>query len=173
MSTTQSPVVVCGYRPGIIGRIAEMHACYYSRHAGFGQFFESRVASGVAEFTGRLSSPRNGLWAILDGDRLVGSIAVDGEDLGGDAAHLRWFILDEGYRGQGLGRVLMAEAMTFCDKNCFPLTRLWTLSTLSAARTLYERFGFTLEEEFSGTQWGKEILEQVFVRTAHSSATPE
>ena len=153
-----------GYRPGIIGRIAEMHAVYYSRGAGFGQFFEARVASGVAEFTGRLSSSRNALWAALDGERIVGSIAVDGEDLGENTGHLRWFILDEGFRGGGAGRRLLAEAVAFCDTCRFDRTRLWTFSTLLAARTLYERFGFALEEEFAGTQWGEEVQEQVFVR---------
>ena len=33
--------------------ITEMHAAFYARHAGFGQFFESQVATGVAEFAGR------------------------------------------------------------------------------------------------------------------------
>ena len=59
MSDKKALPLARGYRPGIIGRIAEMHAVYYSRRAGFGQFFEARVASGVAEFTSRLSSSRN------------------------------------------------------------------------------------------------------------------
>lgn len=29
-------------------------------------------------------------------ERLVGSVAIDGEDLGNNEAHLRWFILDVG-----------------------------------------------------------------------------
>jgi hypothetical protein len=41
--------VQTGYLPGVIGRVAEMHGLYYSRTAGFGQFFEARVASGIAE----------------------------------------------------------------------------------------------------------------------------
>lgn len=84
MAITVSP----GYRPGLIGRMAEMHAVFYARHAGFGQFFESRVASGVAEFAGRLHEPCNGIWAAIQNGRIVGSIAIDGQDLGSGDAHL-------------------------------------------------------------------------------------
>ena len=57
--------VLPGYRPGCIGRIVEMHARFYARHAGFGVFFESRVASGLAEFASRLDKPCNQLWTCL------------------------------------------------------------------------------------------------------------
>ena len=50
-----------GYMPGLVGRVAEMHAAFYSQHVGFGQFFESKVASGIAEFAGRLDQPCNGI----------------------------------------------------------------------------------------------------------------
>ena len=164
-----SPLVIAqGYRPGIIGRITEMHAEYYSREAGFGQFFESRVASGLAEFAGRLDKPCNGIWSALDNGRVVGSIAIDGEDLDNNEAHLRWFIMDDGLRGQGTGRALISAAVAFCDRNKFAKTRLWTYKSLDAARKLYEDHGFVLEEEFSGTQWGKEVMEQVFSRPARA-----
>lgn len=42
-----------GYVPGAIGRIAEMHAHFYSRHAGFGSCFEAKVASAAGEFCSR------------------------------------------------------------------------------------------------------------------------
>lgn len=36
--------------------------------------------------------------------RIVGSVAIDGEDLAPGEAHLRWFILDDGCRGHGVGK---------------------------------------------------------------------
>lgn len=153
-----------GYRPGIIGRVAEMHAAFYSRHSGFGQFFESQVASGVAEFAGRLSEPRNQIWAATQSDRIVGSIAIDGQDLGNNQAHLRWFILDDGCRGGGVGRQLLSAAVSFCDRNGFDAIQLWTFKGLDAARRLYESFGFELANEEPGSQWGSEVIEQQFIR---------
>ena len=157
-------VIAPGYRPGVVGRCAELHAAYYSRTVGFGSAFESKVAGGMAEFVQRLDSPRNRLWCACDGNAIVGTVVVDGEDLGGEIAHLRWFIVADGYRGAGLGRRLLAEAVAFCDARGFAETRLWTLAGLDAARTLYEAAGFALAEEWLGDQWGKAIAEQRFVR---------
>ena len=153
-----------GYRPGLIGRIAEMHANYYASHAGFGQFFESQVATGVAEFAGRLQDARNQVWVASLQGRVVGSVTIDGQDLGHNEAHLRWFIADEGCRGHGVGRRLMREAMAFCDQQGFAATQLWTFKGLDAARHLYDDFGFVLSHETEGEQWGSRVTEQRFTR---------
>jgi len=156
--------LVRGYRPGLIARITEMHALYYARESGLGQRFESVVASGLAEFCDRLEHPQNAVWTARRDGAIVGSVAIDGEDLGANAAHLRWFILDDGARGSGVGKRLLDAALAFVDERGFAETQLWTFAGLDAARHLYESRGFVLAEEWQGTQWGKEVREQRFVR---------
>lgn len=156
--------VTKGYRPGLIARTTQMHALYYARTVGFGQRFESVVAGGLAAFCDRLDHPGNAIWAALQNGEIVGSIAIDGEDLGGTMAHLRWFIVEDGVRGGGAGRKLLSAALAFVDARAFAETHLWTFSGLVAARHLYEACGFTLVEERPGVQWGNEVLEQHFVR---------
>jgi DNA-binding MarR family transcriptional regulator/GNAT superfamily N-acetyltransferase len=165
-----SPVeIVTGYRPGIIARITEMHALYYARTSDFGQAFESRVAGGLAEFCGRLENPQNRIWAAMRDGQVRGSVAIDGEDLGEGIAHLRWFITDDTLRGTGAGKKLLDAAMDFVDANGFNETHLWTFSGLNAARHLYQTRGFALVEEYAGSQWGRKVLEQRFVRkTPHA-----
>ncbi|WP_348640118.1 GNAT family N-acetyltransferase [Rhizobium sp. FKY42] len=141
-----------------------MHALFYSRKSGFGQPFESVVAGGLAEFCGRLNKRINQIWAIVCRGQILGSVAIDGEDLGSDIAHLRWFIVDDSLRGRGAGSRLLDAALDFVDSNGFRETHLWTFSGLDAARYLYESRGFVLMEERSGTQWGSQVLEQRFVR---------
>lgn len=160
-----SVVIESGFRPGLIGRIVALHADYYHRTVGFGRFFEAKVAAGMAEFAGRLDSPRNRIWSARRGDQIVGGIAIDGEDLGGDIAHLRWFIVADGQRGAGIGRALLSAALDFCDGQGFAETHLWTFRGLEAARVLYEGHGFVLAEEQPGHQWGSEVIEQRFVRS--------
>lgn len=164
------PEIVSGYLPGMIGRISEMHASYYSQHYDFGYFFEAKVAAGLAEFAGRLDNPRNGIWLAVRHGRIVGSVAIDGEDLGNNEAHLRWFILDEECRGSGVGRELLARAIAFCDEQQFDAVQLWTFSGLHAARRLYESCGFTLSKEWQGDQWGRPMLEQQFTRYSHAGS---
>lgn len=170
--TPPAPLEIArGYRPGIIGRMVEMHALYYARYANFGQPFESLVASDMAELMGRLHNPRNEVWVVLDGERIVGSIAIDGEAEGGDAV-LRCFILDDRARGKGAGKRLLAEAIRFCDEWGFRATRLWTFKGLDAARKLYEAVGFTLEQEQEGEHWGGRIIGQWFVRPGPVNISP-
>lgn len=161
---TPSVQIRLGYYPGVVGRITELHACFYDQHAGFGQYFESQVATAVADFVGRLDHPVNQLWTAWLNDKIVGSIAIDGEDLGPHQAHLRWFILDDACRGLGIGRQLLSQAMQFCDQHDFTITYLWTFKSLDAARWLYESFQFELIAEQQGSQWGTEVIEQKFSR---------
>lgn len=153
-----------GYRPGLIGRMVEMHLSHYGPHAGFGAPFETRVASDLSEFVKRLDKPCNQVWSALRRDRIVGSIAIDGEDLGNGHAHLRWFIVDDGLRGAGAGKRLLGKALTFCDGFGFNAIDLWTIRGLEAARALYEANGFEMIEEYEGDQWGRSITEQRFRR---------
>jgi GNAT superfamily N-acetyltransferase len=158
--------IQAGYRAGLIGRAVEMHGRYYSRHAGFGRGFESQVAAGLAEFAARLDDPRNEIWAAIQSGTVVGTVTIDGEDIGPERAHLRWFIVDDGARDSGIGRRLLETALAFCDRQGFAETHLWTFQGLHSARKLYEANGFTLAEERHGRQWGEEVLEQRFVRQA-------
>jgi DNA-binding MarR family transcriptional regulator/GNAT superfamily N-acetyltransferase len=153
-----------GFLPGAIGRVAEMHGRYYAREWSMSSFFEARVASGMAEFSQRLDRPANQIWLALQAGEIVGSIAVDGEDLGEGKAHVRWVIVDDGLRGSGTGRRLLEAGLRFCDDRGFPEVHLWTFKGLDAARKLYEAAGFTLSEEWSGDQWGQALTEQRFVR---------
>jgi len=161
---TRPIVVATGYRPGLIARVTDMHMRYYAREHGLGQRFETLVAGGLAEFCGRLHNPQNAIWTAQMGGEIVGSLAIDGEDMGAGIAHLRWFIVADGLRGGGAGKRLLDAALAFADGHGFAETHLSTFAGLAAARHLYETRGFVLAEEKVGAQWGRELVEQRFVR---------
>ncbi|RQR43390.1 MULTISPECIES: helix-turn-helix domain-containing GNAT family N-acetyltransferase [unclassified Burkholderia] len=158
--TTQ---IVDGYQPGCIGDIASLHARFYSEHWGFGAFFEKKVATELAEFAGTLPAEGKALWLHAEHGRALASVAIDGNKATG-IAHLRWFIVDDGLRGFGIGRELMTRAMHFVDEQQFDETYLWTFKGLDSARHLYESFGFALTSESEGAQWGTNVVEQRFSR---------
>ena len=160
----QPVAIVPGYRPGLIARVTDMHARYYAREHGLGRRFETLVAGGLAEFCGRLDNPLNAVWTAQTGGEIVGSLAIDGEDMGAGIAHLRWFIVADGLRGGGAGKRLLDAALAFADGHGFSETHLSTFAGLDAARHLYETRGFELADERVGRQWGRELVEQRFVR---------
>lgn len=157
--------IIAGYQPGLIGKIVTMHAAAYNKLEGFGSDFEAKVAEGLAAFAPRLGKARNQLWTAQSAGYFLGSIAIDGEGLGNDIAHLRWFLVAEEARGTGVGRTLLETAITHCRNEEFAAIKLWTFKGLDAARMLYEGHGFVLTEEYSGNQWGHRRTEQVFVKT--------
>lgn len=155
-----------GYRPGVIGKITEMHGVYYARHFGFGEFFERQVANGVANFVPLLVNPANQIWTATHAGIVVGSVAIEDKRPPDDAsvAHLRWFIVDESCQGMGVGKQLIEKAIAHADSTGFREVHLWTFAGLDSARKLYERVGFELAEERQGNQWGTTVTEQRFVR---------
>ncbi|KAF1709033.1 GNAT family N-acetyltransferase [Pseudoxanthomonas sacheonensis] len=155
-----------GYVPGCIGRITELHADYYSRLVGFGLPFEAKVAGGLVAFFEQYQAGRDGIWLAVEGNRIQGSIAIDGSRAEEEGAHLRWFIASEETRGTGIGSRLMDHAMEHCIAQGFRRVYLWTFEGLETARHLYERHGFRLVHQQAGDQWGKLVNEQRFERHA-------
>ncbi|MFZ3322825.1 MAG: GNAT family N-acetyltransferase [Usitatibacter sp.] len=149
-----------GYSPGCVGRIVELHGKYYAEHQGFGSYFESKVARELGEFCSRYTPGRDGLWVARRSGVIEGSIAIDGNDAA--CARLRWFIVSDALRGTGVGTRLIEAAIEFCRSRGYPRVRLVTFSTLSAALHLYVKHGFRLIHEEPGSNWGKDVMEQVY-----------
>jgi ribosomal protein S18 acetylase RimI-like enzyme len=160
----RNEVALSGYVPGALGKITELHALYYYRHWNFGLFFERKVATELAEFLGRFQKARDGFWLAMRGDRIAGSIALDGIDAEDRGAHLRWFIVDPEDQGAGIGDRLLKEALAFSDGHSYRKIRLWTFSGLDTARHLYETNGFRLCTEQEDDRWGVRVTEQLFER---------
>jgi GNAT superfamily N-acetyltransferase len=154
--------IVKSYMPGAIGRITELHGTYYQQHAGFGLYFESKVASELSEFLCRYDSTRDGIWLALSHGCIEGSIVIDGIEADTEGAHLRWFIVSDSLRGNGAGNKLITTALDFCRTRNYKKIYLWTFEGLNAARHLYEKYGFRVTKQQRGNQWGLEVNEQRF-----------
>lgn len=155
-------VTVSQYMPGLLGRITELHASYYHRHWGFDLFFEAKVAVELSYFLQKFDSTRDGLWAAIQDDHIIGAMAVSGCDAATIGARLRWLIVASPYQGRGYGKRLMSAAMDFCRQARFSRVYLTTFAGLNTARYLYEREGFRIVAEQEDVHWGKTVREQIF-----------
>lgn len=153
-------------RPGDLGRIAAMHGAIYAREYGFDATFEAYVAGPLAELALRACG-RERIWIAERDGAIVGCVAI--VDAGGDVAQLRWFLVDPGARGRGLGRTLMEEAVAFCREAGYRYVILWTVSLLEAAARIYRSFGFAEVESRLGLRWGVEVVEQKYALDLESA----
>jgi GNAT superfamily N-acetyltransferase len=144
-------------QPGDIGYVTYMHGALYSREYNYGLQFESYVANGLCEFYEKYNPKRNRIWACEHNSRMIGFLLLMDR---GDAAQLRYFLIEPEYRGIGLGSKLMSLYMDFLRECGYKQSYLWTTHELSTAAFLYKLHGFTLTEEKESTAFGKPLREQ-------------
>lgn len=138
------------WAPGMVGDLAALHGRVYAASHGFGLGFETLVAKGIGEMLGYLDPARDYFRAVESEGRFRGSIALDAS-AGDGTARLRYFVLDDALRGQGIGKRWMTELMAHARATGLTQIQLWTLAGLDAATALYERAGFVLAEERDAT----------------------
>ncbi len=163
MTRLDMPYSITGYYPGVIGQIVELHAVYYHRHWGLDVSFEIQMARELASFIAGFEEKRDGVWVASNQDGLIGCIAIDGRDAKKEGARLRWFLIEAKRQGRGLGKRLIGLAIDHCRQAGYRQVCLWTFHGLDAARSIYEREGFSLACEQELPQWGRVIREQKFV----------
>ena len=132
------PRIVPACLPGGLLQSAELQVDYYARRHGFGPAFEREQRREIARFLDEHDGARDGVWLLVDGSRVLGSIVVDCRR---PTPELRWFIVDEAVNGRGWGRRLLEHAMNWCTRR-HPRVVLHTFGALAAARRLYQAFGF-------------------------------
>jgi GNAT superfamily N-acetyltransferase len=155
-------IEICGYYPGVVGKITEIHAVYYHEHWGFDATFETQVGRELSTFIGEFDKSRDGLWVAIRNGKFAGSVAIDGHNAGTEGARLRWFIVAPEFQNTGIGEELISRAVEFCKRKKYSKIFLWTFKGLDAARRLYERQNFRLSETNDAEQWGQHIKEQKF-----------
>jgi GNAT superfamily N-acetyltransferase len=115
----------CGYYPGVIGKITEVHAVYYNQHWGFDVSFETQEGGELANFIMEFDETRDGLWVAKRNNMFAGSVAIDGRQAKADGARLRWFIVVPVFQGLGIGEALISRAVEF-PKYIYGLLKAWT-----------------------------------------------
>lgn len=143
-----------GFQPGFLGQMTQLHGEYYSKLWGVDSRFEAMQAREMCDLCDRYDPEKDLLLtAHLEGT-LIGSIAIDGSQWERPGlARLRWYFVDENYRGLGIGNQLIRQGITFCRLKKYPVVFLWTVEELPEALHLYQKFGFRTKERFEDTTY--------------------
>ncbi|MCB0491627.1 MAG: GNAT family N-acetyltransferase [Cyclobacteriaceae bacterium] len=142
--------------PGDLGYVTYMHGYLYHKEHNFGHVFEAYVAEGLLEFYNQYDPASNRAWVCEHNNKIIGFLVLMNR---GEAAQLRYFIIDPEYRGIGLGKKLMGLYMEFMKTCGYKKSYLWTTKGLDPAISLYTRHGFVLNEERDTDIFGKPSIE--------------
>jgi DNA-binding MarR family transcriptional regulator/GNAT superfamily N-acetyltransferase len=138
--TPPRPAILRDPRPGDMGWVVQSHGALYAREHGFDSSFEALVAEISAKFLASFDASRERCWiADIDGAQVGSVFLVRQTD---DVAKLRLLLVDPAGRGQGLGRRLVGECISFARACGYRKITLWTQSILVAARKIYQDAGF-------------------------------
>ena len=149
-------------RPGDLGWVVQRQAAGYAAEYGWDETYEATVARIVADYVDHRDPAREAAWiAEADGER-VGSILCVRKS--GTVAQLRLLYVDPAARGLGIGGKLVEECLRFARAAGYTEIMLWTNSVLAGARRIYERAGFTLQDEEPHRSFGADLVGQNWSR---------
>ncbi|HET8976281.1 MAG TPA: bifunctional helix-turn-helix transcriptional regulator/GNAT family N-acetyltransferase [Solirubrobacterales bacterium] len=134
-----------GPEPGDHGWALERHAAVYSAERGWGAAFEAYCGQVIVDFLRRDDSERERCWiAELDGVR-CGSIYCTRRTE--DVAQVRLLLVEPWARGAGAGAALVEACVDFARGAGYSQIMLFTNSSLTSARRIYEAVGFQFRSE--------------------------
>jgi DNA-binding MarR family transcriptional regulator/GNAT superfamily N-acetyltransferase len=158
----RNPVILRPHRIGDLGWMIHRQGILYNRQFGWNIGFESLIAGIYNEFQRAPLSPPRNLWVAEQNGSIVGSIFVmPSEGLPG-SAQLRMLYVEPAARGQGVGTVLVAQAVSFARDNGYRRMRLWTHTVQESARRIYAAAGFRIVETIPEDNFGVEMIGEIW-----------
>lgn len=145
-------------KPGDIGYIIYMHSIIYDQESNFSNEFEAYVIKTFNNFLEKYSVDKDRLWMAEYNNKIVGCIAIVHHTE--EEAQLRWFLLDPAFRGLGIGKKLLNDALDFCHEKRFKNVFLLTTNRQERALDMYKAVGFELTKSTTVNQWGVSFDDQ-------------
>jgi DNA-binding MarR family transcriptional regulator/GNAT superfamily N-acetyltransferase len=153
-----APIVIRPHRLGELGWLIHRQGLLYNQQFGWNIEFEALIARIYSEYEQAPASPPKALWIAEQDGKVVGSVFVMPSEGRPGSAQLRMLYVEPEARGQGLGRTLVDQVVTFSRDSGYDRVRLWTQSVLASARKIYTAAGFALVETHEHHSFGKDLM---------------
>ncbi len=149
-------------RPGDLGWVVQRNGAMYAEEFGWDASFEALVARIVADYSDRRDPESEAAWiAEVDGTP-AGCVFCVRENA--TTARLRLLLVEPWARGLGIGSRLVEEVLRFARGAGYSAVTLWTNDVLADARRIYERAGFTLDNESPHHSFSQDLVGQDWSR---------
>jgi DNA-binding MarR family transcriptional regulator/GNAT superfamily N-acetyltransferase len=149
-------------RPGDMGWVVQRNAAVYAEEFGWDASYEALVARIVADYVDHRDPEAEAAWiAEVDGTP-AGCVFCVRENA--TTARLRLLLVEPWARGLGIGARLVEEVLRFARRAGYSGITLWTNDVLADARRIYQRAGFTLDDETRHHGFGQDLVGQNWSR---------
>lgn len=152
-------LVLRPHRIGEIGWLIHRQGLLYHLEQGWNGEFEMLIAQLYGDFVAAPVAPPKSLWIAEQGGEVAGSVyiipAAATEPEG--TAQLRMLYVEPAFRGRGVGKRLVHQAVRFSRDAGYGRVILWTQDCLSSARRIYQNAGFELVREEAHHSFGVDL----------------
>jgi DNA-binding MarR family transcriptional regulator/GNAT superfamily N-acetyltransferase len=147
---------------GDMGWVVQRNGAVYAEQFGWDATYEALVARIVADYVDHRDPGCEAGWiAEVDGTR-AGCVFCVRENA--TTARLRLLLVEPWARGLGIGSRLVEEVFRFARQAGYSAITLWTNDVLTDARRIYQRAGFTLDNESRHHSFGQDLIGQNWSR---------
>ena len=152
-----APLVLRPHRVGEIGWLIHRQGLLYHLEQGWNGEFETLITQIYAEYEAAPATPPKSLWIAEQDGEVAGSVFIipAAEEVG--AAQLRMLYTEPAFRGRGIGKRLVEEAVRFSRASGYRRIILWTQDCLTSARRIYQAAGFQLVREERHHSFGADL----------------
>jgi DNA-binding MarR family transcriptional regulator/GNAT superfamily N-acetyltransferase len=148
--------------PGDMGWVVQRNGAVYAEQFGWDSSYEALVARIVADYVDHSDPGAEAAWiAEVDGTP-AGCVFCVRENA--TTARLRLLLVEPWARGLGIGARLVDEVLRFARRAGYSSITLWTNDVLADARRIYQRAGFTLDNENRHRSFGHDLVGQNWSR---------
>lgn len=151
------PLVLRPYRVGELGWFIHRQGLLYHLEYGWNGEFEALIARIYADYVATPESPPKSLWVAEMAGQVAGSLFIVPSAADPKVAQLRALYVEPAFRGHGIGKRLVEEAIRFSRASGYASILLWTQDCLPAARKIYQAAGFILEREEPHHSFGVDL----------------
>jgi DNA-binding MarR family transcriptional regulator/GNAT superfamily N-acetyltransferase len=149
-------------QPGDMGWVVQRNGAVYAAEFGWDQTYEALVARIVADYVDNRDPEREAAWiAEVDGSPAGCVFCVREND---ETARLRLLLVEPSARGLGIGGRFVEEVLRFARGAGYARITLWTNDVLADARRVYQRAGFTLDNDRPIRAFGQDLMSQNWSR---------
>lgn len=158
-----TPLLVRPHRVGELGWLIHRQGMLYNLEQGWNGEFEALIARLYADYDALEAPGRKALWIADQGGVVGGSVYVVPAAGEAETAQLRMLYVEPMFRGRGIGKLLVDEAVAFSRAAGYRRIMLWTQDCLVSARRIYQGAGFTLLREERHRSFGADLNGQYWM----------
>jgi DNA-binding MarR family transcriptional regulator/GNAT superfamily N-acetyltransferase len=153
-----TPLILRPHRVGEIGWLIHRQGLLYHLEQGWNGEFETLITRIYAEYEAAPDNPPKALWIAEQEGEVAGSVFIipAAEEPAG-TAQLRMLYTEPAFRGRGIGKRLVEEAVRFSRASGYRRIILWTQDSLVSARRIYQGAGFVLVREERHHSFGADL----------------